>query len=147
MSPVFEEKREEFVLSTDQKRLNFQLIYDFLTKRSYWARERSVETVARSIENSVCFGIYAGTGQVAFARVVTDFATVGWICDVFVLESYRKRALGKWLIQGLLRHPDLALVRRMLLATEDAHELYRKYGGFVDLPYPERWMTLLRGQP
>jgi GNAT superfamily N-acetyltransferase len=144
---VFEEKRGEFVISTDRKRLNFQVIFDFLTNRSYWARGRSVETVANSIENSLCFGIYEGGQQVAFARVVTDYATFGWICDVFVLESHRNRALSKWLVETIVRHPQLISVRRLLLATEDAHELYRKYGGFDALPYPERWMSLLRNPP
>jgi GNAT superfamily N-acetyltransferase len=144
---IFEDRRGEFVVSTDKQRLNLQLVFDFLTRRSYWALGRSLETVARSIENSLCFGVFEGPRQVGFARVVTDYATFGWIGDVFILESHRKKDLSKWLVQCIIAHPDLRQVRRLMLATKDAHELYRKYGGFEPLPQPERWMTRLCEQP
>jgi GNAT superfamily N-acetyltransferase len=139
-----EERRGEFIVSTDKRRLNLQVIADFLAQRSYWARGRSLDTIARSIENSLCFGVFEGSRQVGFARVVTDYATFGWIGDVFILESHRKRGLSKWLVQFMVNHPELARVRRLILATQDAHELYRRYGGFELLPQPERWMTRLQ---
>jgi GNAT superfamily N-acetyltransferase len=141
---TFEVRREPFLISTDKRRLNLQIIFDYLSNRSYWAQGRPLETVARSIDNSLCFGVYDSNQQVGFARVVTDYATFGWICDLFILESHRGKALGKWLIESIVTHPDLAKVRRLLLATLDAHELYRKYGGFEPLIEPERWLTRIR---
>jgi len=143
----FEDRREQFLMTTDKSRLNIQVIFDFLAHRSYWAQGRPIETIAKSIEHSLCFGIYDANQQAGFARVVTDYATFGYICDLFVLESYRKYSLGKWLIQSIVSHPDLKNIRRLLLATHDAHELYRKYGEFELLPLPERWMTRLREYP
>src|SRR6476619_7296961 len=139
-----EHRRDQFLVSTDKTKLNLQVVFDFLSHRSYWAQGRSLEVIARSIENSLCFGLYAENNQIGFARVVTDYATFGWICDVFVLETWRGRGLAKWLVQCIITHPDLAKVRRLLLATQDAHELYRKYGAFETLPVPERWMTRVK---
>jgi len=144
---VFEVRREPFVISTDKRRLNLQIIFEFLSNRSYWARGRSLEIISRSIENSLCFGVYDGPQQVGFARVDTDHATFGWICDLFILETHCKKGLGKWLVQSILSHPDLKNIRRLLLATKDADELYRKYGGFETLPEPERWMTRVQKPP
>jgi GNAT superfamily N-acetyltransferase len=140
----FEEIRGQFVISTDKQRLNLDVISDFLRHRSYWARDRSRETIAQSIENSLCFGVFDGDQQVGFARVVTDYATFGRIADVFILESHRKKGLSKWLVQCIIGHPEVAKLRRVILATEDAHDLYRKYAGFEALPLPERWMTRIR---
>ena len=95
---------------------------------SYWAQGRSFEAVQKSVEHSLCFGVYAGRQQVGFARVVTDYATFAWLCDVFILESHRGKGLGKRLIECVVAHPELQSVRFML-ATRDAHELYRRYGG------------------
>src|SRR5467141_3202126 len=141
---IFECRRDRFLISTDKRRLDLQFIFDFLAHRSYWAQGRTLAVISRSIENSLCFGVYDGDQQVGFARVVTDYATFGWVCDLFILESHRTHSLGKWLVQSLVSHPSLATIRRLLLATKDAHELYRKYGGFEILPEPERWMTRVR---
>ncbi|MFN8465728.1 MAG: GNAT family N-acetyltransferase [Caldilineaceae bacterium] len=130
-----------YSISTDKQRLDVDYIHRWLSEQSYWAQGRSRETVEQSIANSLCFGLYRGGKQVGFARVVTDLATFGWLCDVFVDESERGHALGKWLVQAVVSHPDLARIRRLLLATRDAHELYRKYGGFEVLASPERWMA------
>ncbi len=137
---IFEEHRGRFVLSTDKARLDVDAVYAFIAERSYWAQGRAREVVERSIENSLCFGIYDGAELAAFARVVTDYATFGWVCDVFVIEAYRGQGLGKWLIEAVVRHPDLQGFKRLLLATRDAQGLYREYGGFVPLQAPERWM-------
>jgi hypothetical protein len=139
-----EHRRGPFLISTDKSRLNVEVIFEFLTRRSYWAQGRSLEVVSRSIENSLCFGVYDSDKQIGFARLVTDYATFAWICDVFMLETHRTHGLGKWLVQCIVNHPDVAKIRRLLLATKDAHELYRKYGGFEMLPEAERWMTRLR---
>jgi GNAT superfamily N-acetyltransferase len=101
--------------------------------------------VVRSIEHSLCFGAYApGGAQVGFARVVTDFATFAWLCDVFVIDAYRGRGISKRLVQAAVEHPPLQGLRRFLLATADAHELYRRYGGFAPILAPERWMERFR---
>lgn len=134
-------REDGFLISTDKQRLDIDYIYHWLSERSYWAQGRSRETVEASITNSLCFGLYQGDKQVGFARVVTDLVTFGWLCDVFIDESRRGHALGKWLVQTVVSHPDLARIRRLLLATRDAHELYRRYGGFETLGTPERWMA------
>jgi GNAT superfamily N-acetyltransferase len=138
-------QRDNYTISTDRERLDVAMIHRWLNESSYWAQTRSLETVQKSIENSLCFGVYDGDQQVGFCRVVTDYATFGWLCDVFIIESYRGRGLSKWLIESVVTHPDLHNVRRLLLATRDAHELYRRYGGFDTLKNPERWMD--RFQP
>lgn len=137
----FEFRRGEFAISTDRTRLDTKLIHEFLSERAYWAIGRPLPVVQKSIENSLCYGIYDGQRQAGFARVVTDYATFAWLCDVFVLEQYRGRGLGKWLVECVVSHPDLKGLRLFILATRTAHELYREYGGFVALENPERWMA------
>lgn len=132
-------QRDEFLISTDRDRLDVPLIHNFLSNDSYWAKGRAIETVKRSIENSLDFGLYKGEQQIGFARVVTDYATFAWIADVFVLDEYRGRGLGKWLMEVILAHPELQKFRRWVLATKDAHEIYRQFG-FSELRRPERWM-------
>jgi len=132
-------RRDEFEISDDRSRLDLNVIHHFLSKESYWASGRALETVERSIVNSLPFGIYKDGALVGFARVLTDFATFAWIADVFVLNEYRGRGLSKWLMEVIMEHPDLQGFRRWVLATKDAHELYRKFG-FNELKRPERWM-------
>lgn len=132
-------KKGKYVISTDRRRLDLNLIHDFLNQESYWATGRSLRTIARSIRHSVSFGIYAGKRQVGFARVVTDFATFAWIGDVFVIKEHRGKGLSKWLMQVMLGHPRLQKFRRWALATMDAQGLYAQFG-FVPLKRPERWM-------
>ena len=131
----------EYVISTDKFRLDVPAIHRYLSESSYWARGRSLQAVATSIDRSLCFGVYAADGsQVGFARVITDLATFAWICDVFILEAHRGLGLGKRLIEAVVEDPDLKHLRRILLATRDAHGLYSTYGGFRPLQNPERWM-------
>ena len=132
-------RRGEYLISTDQARLNIGLIHDYLANSSYWAVGRSLETVRRSIEHSLAFGLYKGEQQVGFARVITDYATFAWLADVFVLDQFRGQGLGKWLVDVIISHPELQGFRRWVLSTRDAHELYRPFG-FNELNRPERWM-------
>lgn len=129
----------DYQISTDQARLDLATIHIYLSTQSYWAVGRSLETIRRSIENSLAFGIYKGDEQVGFARVVTDYATFAWIADVFVLENFRGQGLSKWLMNVIIQHPELQGFRRWVLATKDAQELYRQFG-FTELLRPERWM-------
>src|SRR5439155_16247150 len=121
-------RRGEFLVSTDPALLDVTLIHDFLSNRSYWATGRPLDVVRRSLDNSLCFGLYERRRQVGLARVVTDGATFAWLCDVFVLEAYRGRGLSKWLMECVLARPALAGGRRVLLGTRDAHGLYQRYG-------------------
>lgn len=133
-----ERRREGFTISTDPDRLDRPLIHEFLSA-SYWAKGIPRETVDRSIEGALCFGLYEADRQVGFARVITDRSTFAYLADVFVLESHRGRGLAAWLMETILGHPDLQGLRRWMLLTRDAHPLYRK-GGFTELARPERVM-------
>ncbi|HEX2129073.1 MAG TPA: GNAT family N-acetyltransferase [Solirubrobacterales bacterium] len=120
--------RNGYVISDDPARLDLDLVWTFL-RDSYWARNIPRDTVARSIEGSLVAGLYTDGGdQVGFARAVTDRATFAWIGDVFVLEEHRGGGLGAWLVETLLGHPDLDRLRLIVLATADAHGLYRRFG-------------------
>lgn len=132
-------QRGEFTISTDRSRLDLGVIHGYLSTESYWAVGRDPEVVRRSVEHSLPFGLYEGERQIGFARVVTDYATFAWIADVFVLDEFRGRGLGKWLVEVILSHPALQGFRRWVLATKDAHGLYRQFG-FQELKRPERWM-------
>ena len=138
---TIEHQRDGYTISTDKTRLDTGLIHRFLSEDSYWAQDRPYDVVERSIDHSLCFGVYAETEQVGFARVVTDYATFAWLCDVFVVEPHRGRGLGKWLVETVVAHPDLDGIRLFSLATRDAHELYRRYAGFEPLEVPEKWMV------
>ncbi|MFN7930773.1 MAG: GNAT family N-acetyltransferase [Blastocatellia bacterium] len=135
----YEWQQGEFVISTDPARLDVATIHNFLAHESYWAQGRTKELVQRSIANSLVFGIYNGEQQVGGCRVVTDYATFAWLCDVFVLEAFRGLGLSKWMLEVVTSHPDLQGLRRWLLGTKDAQELYRKYG-FTELPEEIVWM-------
>src|SRR5262249_43854229 len=131
-------RRGEYTITTDRARLDLGVVHGYLV-RSYWAEGIPRELVRRSIQQSFCFGLYHGQKQIGFARVITDYATFGYLGDVFVLEDYRGRGLGKWLIETVMAHPQLQGFRRWSLLTRDAHLLYQGFG-FKSLAHPERWM-------
>ncbi|MFN8006271.1 MAG: GNAT family N-acetyltransferase [Terriglobia bacterium] len=130
------------IVDTDPARLDRDAIFEFLSQ-SYWAKGITREIVERSIQNSLCFGAYAWDKQVGFARVVTDFATFAYLADVFVLESFRGRGIGRKMLAAVLAHPQLQGLRRWLLATRDAHGIYSQFG-FVPLKAPGRFMEIHR---
>ena len=129
----------DYTISTDNSRLDINLIHDFISNHSYWGSGRAREVVQRSIENSLSFGVYLGEQQVGFARIVTDYATFAWVADVFIVPEHRGRGLSKWLMEVIIAHPRLQGFRRWVLATKDAHGLYEQFG-FMKLHRPERWM-------
>jgi GNAT superfamily N-acetyltransferase len=129
-----------YTISTEKTRIDIPLVHKYLSQHSYWAKGRPRDIVERSIENSLCFGVYKGEQQAGFARVVTDYATFAWLCDVFILAAYQKLGLGIWLVTTIVNHPKLQNRVRFLLATDDAHDLYARYGDFETLPMPEKWM-------
>jgi len=128
----------EFEISTDPSRIDIPFVYRFLTS-SYWAKGIPETTVRRSIERSLCFGVYSRSRQVGFARIISDCATFAYLADVFVIEEFRGQGLAVWLMQCIVDHPELQGLRRWSLVTRDAHELYRKFD-FRELSAPERWM-------
>lgn len=132
-------QRGEFTISTDHEQLDLNLIHYFLTTETYWAQERTLETVRRSFENSLPFVILKNQEIVGWARVVSDYATFAWLADVFIKREFRGLGLGKWLMETIISHQNLQGLRRFLLATRDAHELYRQFG-FDDLRIPQLWM-------
>jgi ribosomal protein S18 acetylase RimI-like enzyme len=137
-----ERKKGKYSISTNPRRLNLDAIHGFLT-RSFWAEGISRKVVAKSIKNSLCFGLFDNRSQVGFARVVTDRSTFAYLCDVYVLETHRGRGLGKWLIETVMAHPELQGLRRFQLVTRDAHGLYKPLG-FTSPKHPERQMEIFR---
>ena len=129
-----------YEISTDPARLDIDAIHAFLTQ-SYWSPGIPRATVARAIANSLCFGAFWQGQQVGFARVVTDKTTFAYLCDVYVLEAHRGHGLSKQLMDHVVKHPDLQGLRRMMLATRDAHGLYAKYG-FKALAAPDVMMEV-----
>jgi GNAT superfamily N-acetyltransferase len=135
-------EREGYLISTDPAQFDLDAIHAYLV-RAYWCEGIPRETMERAIANSLCFALLRGTAQIGFARVVTDSATYAYLCDVYVLEDYRGKGLGKWLMECVMAHPALQGLRRFSLATRDAHGLYRKFG-FRELSKPESMMEILR---
>ena len=137
-----EVQRGNFSISTDPSRLDREVIHDYLSRFSYWAKGIPREIVDRGIDGSLNFGVYDGDAQVGFARIITDRATFAYLCDVFILESHRGQGLGVSLMETVRAHPDLQGLRRWVLATRDAQGLYRKTG-FRDIEQPVRYMEII----
>jgi len=131
----------DFLLSDDKSRLDIEVIHRFLTN-SYWAKGISRDIVDKSIQHSLCFGVYKQSQQVGFARIISDQATFAYLADVFTLESARGNGLAKWMVTNIKKHPDLQGLRRWLLATSDAHSLYAQYGNFTPIADPSIWMEI-----
>jgi GNAT superfamily N-acetyltransferase len=143
-APFAEWTRGAFTVSTDPARVDLDVVHGFLTT-CYWALGIPREVVRRSLECSLCFGVYEGAQQVGFARIVTDRATVAYVGDVFLLEPWRGRGLARWLMECVVAHPDLQGLRRWILLTRHAHGLYEKFG-FTPLHAPDRWMERRESQ-
>jgi GNAT superfamily N-acetyltransferase len=126
--------------TTDPAEFDLEWVVSALSERAYWALGRPRNLIVTSLANSLCYGLFHGPEQVGIARVVTDRATFGWVCDVFVDEAWRGRGLGGRLIDAIVADPRLRDVPRLVLATRDAGELYRLHGDFKPLAAPERWM-------
>ena len=134
---IFEYCKSGFKISTNPELLDIQMIYNFVTN-SYWARGIPKELVKKSIRHSYCFGMYEEEKQIGFARLITDFSTEAEICEVFVLEPYREKGLGKWLMECVISCPSLKGIRTLSLGTADAHEFYKKLGFRVVGECPNR---------
>ena len=143
MPQIIETQKDNYTISTDPVKLDINAIADMLT-RAYWAQGRTPEMIARYVQHSLVFGVYHDDKQVGLARVVSDYTTFAWLCDVFIHEDHRGHGLGKWLMETVHAHPDLQGLRRWLLATKDAHGLYKQFG-WTQLDEPERWMNKFNG--
>ena len=136
----------DFQISTDKEKLQIEVIHRYLTEEAYWTTGRTREMTEKTIQHSLCFGVYHHGQQVGFARVITDYTIFAYLCDVFILTEYQGQGLGKWLTETILQVLDDEGVRWTMLATRDAHELYEAYGGFQKLYLPEKWMGRVNPQ-
>jgi GNAT superfamily N-acetyltransferase len=143
MPQPLETHRDQFVISTDPARLDINAIADMLS-RAYWAKGRTPEVIARYLQHSLAFGLYDGERQIGLARIISDYTTFAYLCDVIIHEEYRGRGLSKWLMETVHSHPDLQGLRRWALITSDAHGLYQQFGWSL-LANPERWMEKFIG--
>ena len=144
MKPIamHERNMDGWLISDDLERFDVARAHGWISRESYWAEHIPFETFQRSLTNSLVAGAYAADGEMAaMARVVTDRATFGWVCDVFVDQAHRGAGLGKQLMAYLRAHPDLQGLRRLHLATRDAHGLYSQFG-FGPLTGVDRWMEI-----
>ena len=128
-------QQNNFLISDDKAKINIDVVYNYLCNQSYWAKNISLQVVQKSIQHSVCFGVYKINEQtneveqqVGFARVITDKATFGYLADVFIIEAYRGIGLSKWLMEEIMNHAELQGFRRWMLGTKDAHGLYQQFG-------------------
>lgn len=142
MNVVEEYRRGEFLVSTDPARLDARAIHAYLST-SYWADAIPLELVERTLRNSLCFGLYDGAEQIGLTRVITDRATFAYLCDVYVLPRRRGAGLGAWMIECVMGSPQLQGLRRWMLVTRDAHDLYRRVG-FEVTGQPGRVMEIVR---
>ncbi len=138
---IWEERRGEYAVTTDPSRVDVDVVHGYLA-RAYWSQGIPREIVERAVPRSLCFTLLEGDRQIGFARVVTDHTTYAYICDVFVLESHQGKGLGTWLMQCVVKYPEIKGLRRCQLVTRDAHELYRRVG-FTEISKPERHMELV----
>ena len=140
--PQAEVRRGDFVVSDDRSRLDLSAIHAYLS-RSYWAEGIPLETVRRSLEGSLCIGLYEGDRQIGLARVITDRTTFAYLCDVYVLEEYQGQGLGRWMMEYLMAHPELQGLRRFSLVTRSAQGLYAPLG-FAPVAKPENHMEIVK---
>ena len=144
--------KDDFEISTDREKLDLDFIHGFLSKEAYWSRNIPFESVKRAVDNSLNFGLYHKERptdsrlpplihQIGFCRVITDYSTIAYLGDVFIIPTYRGKSLSKWMMQQVMSHPDLQGLRRWILLTADAHELYRQFG-WQPIAKPERYMEL-----
>jgi N-acetylglutamate synthase-like GNAT family acetyltransferase len=131
-------KKSSYIISTDKRKLQIKIIHNFLVN-AYWSKGIKIERVKKAIKGSLCFGVYHNKKQIGFARVITDYASFGYLADVFIIEEFRKRGLSKWLMKSIMNHSKLKDLKTWMLATKDAHGLYSQFG-FEPLKEPQKFM-------
>ena len=138
---IEEYQNGEFLLSSDPEKLDMNIIHNYLSKNSYWAQNIPLSVAERSLNNSLCFGLYYKKSQIGLVRVITDKATFAYLADTFVIDEYQGKGLGTWMIETVMKSSELLGLRRWQLSTRDAHNFYQKFG-FHALEYPDRHMTI-----
>ncbi|MEP2278832.1 GNAT family N-acetyltransferase [Maribacter sp.] len=136
---IKEVHRNEYTISTDKDKLDILSIHQFLSNETDWANGIPIHTLKTSIDNSLTFGLYHKSKQIGFARIISDYSTIAYLGDVYILEEYRGQRLSKWLIDEIMEHPNLQGLRRWILLTDTAEWLYKKFG-FTELPNPKLYM-------
>ncbi|HVW63272.1 MAG TPA: GNAT family N-acetyltransferase [Puia sp.] len=134
-------EKDDYTITTDKTKMDIPYIHYYLSTESYWGKGIPLDIVRRSVENSLTFGVFYQDRQVGFARIVSDFATVAYLGDVFIAQDHRGKGLSKWLMEQVMAHPGLQGLRRWILLTRDAHELYKQYG-WKSIASPDRWMEV-----
>jgi GNAT superfamily N-acetyltransferase len=133
--------RGNYFITTDNSELDIEAIHDFLCNQSYWSKNIPIDTVRKSAEHSLNFGLFHVDKQIGYARVISDFSTIAYLGDVYVLTEYRGNGLSKWLMEEVMNHPELQGLRRWILLTSSAHELYKKFG-WKEVARPDVYMEL-----
>ena len=131
----------DFLITTEKDKMNLEFIHDFLSNHSYWSKNIPFEKVQLAVEHSLNFGVFYKEKQIGYARIVSDFSTIAYLGDVFIITEYRGQGLSKWLMEQIMTHPNLQGLRRWILLTKDAHELYKKFN-WKPIADPSRWMEL-----
>ncbi len=133
--------QDEFCISTDKSKIDLKMVHRFLSEESYWSKNIPFEKVEKAAANSLTFGVYDGPVQIGYARVISDYTSVAYLGDVFILPAYRGKGLSKWLLKIIMTCPELQGLRRWILLTADAHGLYKQFG-WKEIAAPERWMEI-----
>lgn len=138
---IINEQKGEFTLSTERNKMDDAAIHDFLSNHAYWCRNISLDKLQKAMDHSINFGIFYQGRQAAYARIISDCTTIAYLGDVFVHPDFRGQGLSKWMMEKIMSHPELQGLRRWILLTKDAHELYQKYG-WSPIASPEKWMEI-----
>src|SRR5882757_6049487 len=133
--------KDDYLITTDKTKLDIGFLHSFLSTEAYWSKGIPLDTVIRAAENSLNFGLFHQDKQIGYARIISDYSTVCYLGDVFVIRAHRGKGLSKWLMQQVMAHPDLKGLRRWILLTGDAHGLYKQFG-WKPIAHPERWMEV-----
>lgn len=142
MENIISYKKDDFIITTDKDKVDINKVCMFLSK-TYWAKDRKRDAIDKSINNSLCISVLHNNTQIGFARVVTDYVTFAYLCDVYMDENYRGNGIGKSMLEFILGHPELQGLKKFLLVTRDAHEFYKKVG-FDKLHDPEKFMEIVK---
>jgi GNAT superfamily N-acetyltransferase len=133
--------KDDYLLTTDKSKLDLKMIHDFLAHESHWAKNIPFDRVKKSIENSLNFGLFYQGKQIGFARVISDFSTIAYLGDLFILKEHRGKGLSRWMLEEIMNHPDLSGLRRWILVTKEEHDVYQQYG-WAMVARPENWMEI-----
>ncbi len=138
---IVTETNNGYLISTDKSKLNLDMIHQFLANESHWARNIPADRVKKSIENSLCFGLYFEDKQIGFARVISDYSTIAYLGDLFILKEHRGQGLSRWMLEVIMNHPDLSGLKRWILVSKEAHDVYQQYG-WAMVARPVNWVEM-----